>query len=543
MHFRDTTARFFSAFPICTAERRAANRAKSHYVNPRGSKSSASTTNDKSKVTCPKCLAAIAKIEATPPAIVRATLSPHKPLETIARSNMHQTYVIPASNLEALQARLAKLDKRASKLKVAGVSIRIETDHHRCEFVVKASGDRQWLRDEQVRPLGSIATGRTMEWKRVTIDGVSPTLNGWTFVATLASVQAEEETLNILREVPGEKCPLAFRTRIGECDHCKQRRNRKKTFVVRDEQGVYKCVGRMCLKDFLGFNADPHSLASYAEHLMELDQLFSEAQDESWSSSGGQCFSWDLELMLAQTLAVVDKKGWMSRGNAYKLSQEYCDGQRGSVTATADFVLYLLLPCMSRDARDQRDHANAQAEHAIADKHVEEARQVIDWAKGIDQFDDNTYLANINTIARMGSLNAKMAGLACSMFTGYRREKEQEIKRTQIAKRPAGSHAGTIGKREVFKGLKLVRTFAKESHYGTTTICSFSDEQGRDFVWFASSSVEDLEEGRVYDVKATVKSHGEFANRPQTVLSRLSVLVGGDQGHDWPASQQKGGAV
>jgi len=40
-----------------------------------------------------------------------------------------------------------------------------------------------------------------------------------------------------------------------------------------------------------------------------------------------------------------------------------------------------------------------------------------------------------------------------------------------------------------------------------------------------------------------VKSHGEFANRPQTVLSRLSVLVGGDQGHDWPASQQKGGAV
>jgi len=71
MHFRDTTARFFSAFPICTAERRAANRAKSHhYVNPRGSKSSASTTNDKSKVTCPKCLAAIAKIEATPPAIV-----------------------------------------------------------------------------------------------------------------------------------------------------------------------------------------------------------------------------------------------------------------------------------------------------------------------------------------------------------------------------------------------------------------------------------------------------------------------------------------
>lgn len=428
---------------------------------------------------------------------------------------MNAIYLIPAANLAELEARLAKLNKRAAKLRVAPIALATAHSHNEAEYRRDGNPDQKdWVKVGDTVSPGFTATGRVREYLTATVTGEAPKYAGWTLVAALEPIDADGEALNLMNCVPGETCPPAYRTKVGTCDHCNARRYRKQTFVVRHEDGTHKAVGRQCIADFLG-HQDPHKYAAWAELLCELGGLCQSASDEDWMGGGSTPDCWDLEYFLAWTAGVIAKHGWVSRTKAHETEAH---------NATADYVLYLLGRAPSH-GEARRDWEEARKECQPADKHAAEATAAIDWAKALEPatLEENNYLANINAVARAGYCNRKAAGLAASIVAAYAREQDRLNFAAKQAARPVSNHVGAIGERLTLT-VTVEKIIVTEGYYGQTGIHKMVDENGSDLVWFASSGTW-LEEGKTYTVQATVKSHGAFNGRNQTVVNRVKEVA------------------
>lgn len=429
-----------------------------------------------------------------------------------------QTYLIPSNNLHPLREGIAKLNKRCRKLGVPEITCSAQVDHVR--IGVARDGKRVgWYTEEQFAKCsgGIVDTGERREWYAVEVSGQSPVISGWTFVATLEPLSLEDGSVeNLVSNLPGEKCPVEFRGAIGRCDHCNAARRRKETFVVRSGD-EYKCVGRQCLKDFLGYHADPHTLASVAETLASLTTLCESAGDVEGFGGGSGEPTWSIEAFLTLTAAAIAKRGWLSKGAA----RDRDDLQN----ATANIVLDVLTPpspTAPYEVRAAWKELVAQLTPTEQSKATAEAS--IQWALDLNPREDEDYLANVKLIARHGLVTRKTSGVAASIVPAYLRAVEEEVKRTQRAQLPPSNHVGTVGQRE--KGPVKVRCVGLTSHtgaFGTTGIHKLVDEAGNDLTWFASEGAEWIAQGNEAHISYTVKKHDEFRGRKQTVVTRVTV--------------------
>jgi hypothetical protein len=48
------------------------------------------------------------------------------------------------------------------------------------------------------------------------------------------------------------------------------------------------------------------------------------------------------------------------------------------------------------------------------------------------------------------------------------------------------------------------------------------DAEGRVIIWWASGEAEWVKEGETYEITGTIKEHGEYNGRKQTVLQRVA---------------------
>ena len=441
---------------------------------------------------------------------------------TTANESLAQTYLLPDCNLANLEERVAKLNRRASKLGVPEIvlakipdvvkaRVRVLTvDGHINNQVwmdpsAIAAANRKWPHED---------TGERMQWWSVTITGESPMLAGWHFVAVLEPLQTDDGAcLNLIRELPGRTCPAVYRERIGECDHCRQRRQRNQTFVLEHESGSYQCVGRQCLKDFLGCHADPYQLASWAEMLAQLGTSCEDAGDEDWLEGSGshRPESWDLQKFLTLTACRIRCFGWLSRGKARE--------QDRPENATADKVLRLLTPPPPTASAECRKWEEFSAGHVQSPADEEAAKLAIEWAADADVGQDN-YLSNINLIARTGTATRKTAGFAASIIVAHAKALNRQSVQDE---RLPSQHIGVIGQRIKSLVVTCEKITPHESEYGVTGIHKLLDAEGNELVWFASGS-KWLTEGQMCVVALTPKSHGEFKGRKQTVVSRLTVV-------------------
>jgi hypothetical protein len=347
----------------------------------------------------------------------------------------------------------------------------------------------------------------------VSITGETPSLAGWTFVAVLEPLTTEDgQTENLVQCLPGETCPTEFRSAIGRCDHCKMTRRRNQTFVVRNVSGEYKCVGRQCVKDFLGYNGDPHKFASWAESLAELSSMCGSAEDEEWMGGGGRIAdAWDLPRFLTLVACRVRLFGWVSRSTARDSYEKQ---------ATADVVLEMLTP---PNLYNRDKHNKLVAAHTITDADSVEAENALEWAKGISEEDrGNDFLANVNLVARVGVASRKTAGVAAAIIIAYQKAMEKEINRQREAARPVSNWIGVVGKRIEYLEVVCDRVIMNESQYGVTGIHKMTDAVGNDLVWFASGG-EKIKAGEKVVISAGVKEHGEYKDRKQTILTRVTV--------------------
>lgn len=424
-------------------------------------------------------------------------------------------YQIVVTHREELETALSSLVRRAKRIGVPPFSYAWGTP-----YVVQ-------VRCSKDRPDASPSLdehGRTLYHRFITkiplaLTGEGPCLKGWAFRATLQHLDGE----NILRATPvaetAAAIPRIYRTRGPVCDHCKLDRRRVDTLLLEHENGHWLQIGRNCLVDFLG--DDRAALAaSLAEILSSATSLANDASDEEYEGgrsgkSGRGCEA--LVHYLGYAATAVRVWGWLSASAAEKMDSAGIMSTRARID-NARFNLF----CREEDKLPLR---------TVED--TTRALAVCAWAEGITdaEVERNDYMHNLRAIARSGVVDSRTYGLACSMIAAFDKAVGRETERAARAAAGAVStYFGTIGKREVFT-LTITGHSSWENAYGMTHLYRFVDTAGNIAIWRASSCIVELEVGGTFEIKGTVKTHGEWRGsdgkgRPvlQTTLTRCTVI-------------------
>jgi hypothetical protein len=345
------------------------------------------------------------------------------------------------------------------------------------------------------------------------LTGDPPAYAGWEFVACLEHVR--EAGANVVRALPGFAPAPIWRTVSPSCDHCKQRRFRTETYLLRNANGEIYQVGSTCIGDFLGHDR-AGQIALAASRLAEVRGML---EDEC--TNGGASSDRAIVPFVADCAYFVRAVGWLSR-SADRTGE-----------ATADRVWYATTRTPSTDA----DRAEAEA--------------AILWASALTEeelsAERGDYLHNLRVIAGKRYLSARDAGLAASLVVAYQRAQARAREAAERAASPASSHVGAIGEKLTWgraaevgkrgaprKGaptvaslepvrLDFLTTF--ETDYGVTTLVKFIDCKGNVLVWFASGQpgVTRADVGTSVTLCGTVKKHATREGVEQTILTRCDV--------------------
>jgi len=397
-----------------------------------------------------------------------------------ATETVSRTFEVYKCKLHGLVSTIEALGRRAKRIGVDGPRIVVGEEFSRL-VKDKETGERAYY-----------------AMVRVEVSGRSPKIAGWTFGATIDH-DGEE---NIIRAISGG-FPASYRTVGPVCEHCKVRRRRNETFLLRHESGEWKQVGRSCLRDFLG-HQDPEHCAAMAEHLAEAMEAAEESGFDGGYSSAQREPS--IESYLSFVALAVRTNGWLARSKAT---------DEGS-PPTADLAsMWMNKPSPGEVNPRPTDEDRATAEKAIA------------WARAISD-DSGEFDTNLRAASKRVSVSQKNMGITAYIVQGYL---NSEVRRQQRAARGESQYIGTVGLRygagkgkKAVPALKLLceHVTTIDNDFGTTYLHHFSDERGNKAKWFASS--ECLAKGKLYAVTGTVKEHEEYKGEKQTVLSRCKAV-------------------
>ena len=397
--------------------------------------------------------------------------------ETATKTAQIRSYLLPK-----VESIVARLNRRAAKLSLTPVS-----------FIVGRPILRPITKDDKIY---------YREFVDVSVSCNIPKLAGWEFVATLQHVGVANILLTVPRDEPLDLS--AYRNCGPQCDHCGLDRNRTDTYIVRNEQGALKQVGKQCLASFTGSGQSPEQVLGHAEFLSTFLNVLSNVDNSDTEDSfdddgdcGGSYDAFGLDTFLTVVAALAREDGFRTRKQA-DLSDR---------ASTSDCALFEIdLP------------AGRKSKVTITEPDRELARAAREWAKCLTPRNDFEH--NLKTIASEDACRYRNAGIAAYMIEAFKRFLGDEAKRKLI---PVSVHFGEVGIRLRKIELVYLGNFSFDSAYGTTFIHRFRTPSGSDAIWKTGDS-GGFTEGQTYVVDSTVKEHGDYKGRPQTVLTRVKVL-------------------
>jgi hypothetical protein len=363
-------------------------------------------------------------------------------------------------------------------------------------------------------------TGAVELWRRVEIEGCAPCINGWYLAAR---IENNDIIGNVVRVVPGKFADndySEYREHDFSCDHCNTRRRRNDVFVLADDNGNRKVVGRNCLADFLR-TEDAGAFAEYAEWFDKLSGMSPDdyndlAYDEGFGGREGRP-ACKLRTYLAAARVCERRIGWCSRTEAYN------DPGR---TATADDAYFLLYGRGEAHKRFVDGY-----ELFISDDDYDYAENAIAWAQSIpsEKTAKSEYLDTIQKIATAGMVDASLAGFAASIGRAHDKEKAWAAEREEKeGQRKEKDFIGNTGERLRDQVVTVKGIHYFEGNYGLTTIvrmeATLSDTTVAPITWFASGE-KDFEEGAEYKLTGTIKKHDTHDRYGrQTLVNRCKLV-------------------
>lgn len=181
--------------------------------------------------------------------LVHARMNPEN--EPVASVTETRTFLVPEENLQELQAKFARIIKRAKKLHLTPPNIAVDhtPEVRRYEWSVATERWNQLKGDKAPTPGARV---KVRQYYSVVLTGEAPVLpGGWELAAVLTRVEGG----NLIAATGKHETPKRFRDTDPVCDHCKLDRKRTETFLVTNKAGDWKQIGRNCIGDFLGANA------------------------------------------------------------------------------------------------------------------------------------------------------------------------------------------------------------------------------------------------------------------------------------------------
>lgn len=278
---------------------------------------------------------------------------------------------------------------------------------------------------------------------------------------------------------PAENIPQEYRTAPAFCEHCRTRRNRAKTVLLRNARGELKQVGTDCLSEFTGVTE-----FDILRNMEAVNSILLEADSESGYYSGGSSNHVDTMLYLQKCIHLTTAAGYNKN-----IKNKALDVKPEEIT--------------------EADKDNAQ--------------KVLEYFRG-NEFDDE-FLYNIKTQLQH-DYTRPFNGFIAYAYTAYIKETERQQRRQEAAESRAKSdYYGTAGER--IKNIQVIgRVIAGyETIYGYTYIYEFRDTENHIFIWKTSSHFKTDDSGSYSGrIAATIKEHNEYNGTKQTILTRVKAV-------------------
>lgn len=348
-------------------------------------------------------------------------------------------------------------------------------------------------------------------FNKVIIDGDTPKLKDWEFIAMIEHEKVGPNYVNIVKAAAFssheiEDCLLETISHYSSCppncNHCNTIRERSTTFLCRSiESGEIRQIGSTCVDDFLG-----------EKSLQQITNMFSypkliEHDYEKGDGIGQLQSHKSVKLLLALTYQITKLKGFVASKN---------ESESRPSTRT---ILQCELASRNKDpllTKIMSDFLNEAPNDALST-----ADEIIKALMNADS--SNSYFLNAKNIIRrevIDSLDSFSMGIICSLPNWHFREAERAL----FAKNQLNEHFGVLKQRGELK-LRLVSIHENYKSKFPCVYYRFADDEGRAFSWKASlNNNANIEIGKSYLTTATLSGHTEYLNQKITSVQRCSFV-------------------
>lgn len=408
---------------------------------------------------------------------------------------MAQSILIPACVYDKVIKRLGRLAKDADVelTLIEGTSI----VYRKAAVVKKVVGYEPFK-------VHQLDMTQALECKRVTIEDM-PSCNGFEFIGKLVHTEAGN-LIAMAGSAQGEVTPEAWRTAKPTCDHCKTKRTRKDTFIIRCPDGSIKRIGRNCLADFL--MTEPSQLIAAAVFEDSL-RMLETADEEEWGSFGGG-FGWALatEHYLACAVASIEQRGFFKSGSEEMTTRADASFLAGPMPTGADHL-------------SAQMRADWKANQPTPEHHARAVELVL-WLEANE--DKSDYIYNLKVALSLPVIRRETEGLVASAPQAYNRHLGQIAERKARETEVDAGYMGEIKERLVFSAVVLnVRVVQVEGPWGGGRLTTLRTPQGHEIVtWSSVCSEHDM--GKTIRIKGTVTKHSMYKGKHQTTVNRAVVL-------------------
>ena len=392
-------------------------------------------------------------------------------------------YTIALSNLDTIEKRIASANKRAAKIGQTGYTI--TTSPAAPLPVYPEVEDGYIFAGPKPEPLYYV------EQVQITITGLIPKLGDWDVIATLTN---DPHAGVVSATFPGVDVDLStIRIDSTDCDHCKTNRQRKTTYVLRDQAGNLIRVGKTCLTLFTGVLVSPFE--SFPRKIdAELQEMI------GMYGSGDSAFSTSQIIRLA--VGAVTRHGFVSSTAA---RDDY------TLTSTAERVRCAL-------GRSTSDQAARAAFLASADP--TRVTAIIDYARSLPADPTSEYMTNLIACCTPDLVSWKNIGIVVSVVSNY----DRHIARLAKEAAQAGStHYGTVGIRVKAVPVKVIENRYIPGYRGDSThLVKLVTDTGAILVWMTRFC--SLEVGQQLTADFRIKEHAEFRGTRETKISNVTQI-------------------
>lgn len=317
-------------------------------------------------------------------------------------------------------------------------------------------------------------------------------LGDFEFVGTISALEGGEPFITY---APGVERTDYIPDRVNYCDHCHTLRDRKDTYIVRnDGDAALFQVGSSCIKDYTG-----HSPAAIVGWLSAVDSIsFSEDEVSGWGRSATRFY--DPASIIGIAARIVSKAGYISK-------QKAADEDRA---ATGELVRSWLTARTTELRRFEEDYPDDEASERL----YNDTMQAIAVGNATSE-----WMSDIIRLASATGVQWRHVGILGSAVILGLRQQEDKVVREQ---RGESNFIGSKGERITLTNVTVTMKRGYENAYGQGYVIRMSHGND-DLLWFGSGyAAESVEEGDIVTLTATVKNHelDKRSDRPTTVVNR-----------------------